>query len=182
MQPTKQTILHDPANGKHGNCFSAVLASLLHVPIDDVPVFSNPFSWQLQLNEWLRPYGLCYMQIGGLKDWIDSVGIAGLHHEQAGNTLRSNDVLHSVVAVDCGPVFDPHPDDTGLTNNLANGVFVSLTPWVAASGASRIAELELQLEAARKDAERYRWAVSLEDNAETLYGLTLSNGSDKRAK
>lgn len=121
------------------------------------------------------------MQIGGLKDWIDSVGIAGLHHEQAGNTLRSNDVLHSVVAVDCGPVFDPHPDDTGLTNNVANGVFVSLTPWIAASGASRIAELEQQLEAARKDAERYRWAVSLEDNAETLYGLTLSNGSDKRA-
>lgn len=150
MKPTKQTILHDPANGKHGNCFSAVLASLLHVPIDAVPVFSNPSSWQLQLNEWLRPYGLCYMQIGGLKDWIDSVGIAGLHHEQAGNTLRSNDVLHSVVAVDCGPVFDPHPDDTGLTNNVANGVFVSLTPWVAASGASRIAELEAQLEAATK--------------------------------
>ena len=26
MTPTKQTVLHDPANGLHGNCLSAVLA------------------------------------------------------------------------------------------------------------------------------------------------------------
>lgn len=56
MKPTKQTVLHDPANGKHGNCLSAVLASLLHLPIEDVPVFSEPHpKWQQDLNEWLRP-------------------------------------------------------------------------------------------------------------------------------
>ncbi len=40
MKPTKQTVLHDPANGKHGNCLSAVLASLLHLPIEAM-IFSS---------------------------------------------------------------------------------------------------------------------------------------------
>ena len=38
MIPTTQTILHDPDNGKIGNCLSAVLASLLHLPIELVPL------------------------------------------------------------------------------------------------------------------------------------------------
>lgn len=130
MQNVKQTILHDPENDKHGNCFSAVLASLLHVPIDDVPVFSAPYpKWQQEVNAWLRQFGLAYIQIGGFDEWCAEIGISGCHHEIAGPTLRSNDVLHACVAVDGVSVFDPHPDDTGLTEAQAHGVFIALEPW-----------------------------------------------------
>ena len=49
----KQTIEHDPEKGNCGNCFSAVLASLLDIPIEDVPVFSGE-GWLLRVNEFLR--------------------------------------------------------------------------------------------------------------------------------
>ena len=62
MKPTKQTILHDPAKGLHGNCLSAVLASLLHLPIEDVPLFITPETWVKDLNAWLRPFGLAYLR------------------------------------------------------------------------------------------------------------------------
>jgi hypothetical protein len=50
MIPVKQTVLHDPANGKVGNCFSAVLSSLLHIPIEDIPMFQDPLNWIKDLN------------------------------------------------------------------------------------------------------------------------------------
>ncbi|HGL4258673.1 TPA: hypothetical protein ACKE3D_002359 [Burkholderia dolosa] len=45
--------------------------------------------------------------------------------------------------------------------------------------AKLIAELRAALEAReadRRDAERYRWAIALEDNAETLYAAVISCG------
>lgn len=130
MKPTKQTVLHDPANGKHGNCLSAVLASLLHLPIEDVPVFTSPYpKWQQELNAWLRPHGLAYVQMGMFAEWCKEYGITGCYSELGGKTSRSNDVSHACVGVDGAVVFDPHPDDTGLTEIEAAGVFIALEPW-----------------------------------------------------
>ncbi len=135
MIPTKQTVLHDPANGKHGNCLSAVLSSLLHVPISEVPVFSAPHpQWQRELNSWLRQFGLAYLQIGTFDEWCNEVGIVGCHHEIAGPTRRSNDVLHACVGVDGVVVFDVHPDATGLTEVQSSGVFIALEPWRLSAG------------------------------------------------
>lgn len=131
MIPTTQTILHDPANGKHGNCLSAVLASLLHLPIEDIPVFSDPGHWVCDLNIWLLPFGLAYLSI--TKDSFDSAfenaGIRGCHHEIAGPTDRFSDVYHACVAVDGIQVFDPHPQGTGLKSSDTCGVFIALQPW-----------------------------------------------------
>lgn len=130
MNPTKQTVLHDPANGKHGNCFSAVLASLLHLPIEDVPVFSSPApKWQQELNAWLRPFGLAYMQIGTFDEWCADLNISGCYCEVGGKTNRHADVSHACVGRDGMPILDPHPDDTGLTEVEASGVFIVLEPW-----------------------------------------------------
>jgi len=128
MTPTKQTVLHDPENGQTGNCFSAVLASLLHVNINDVPVFSGDH-WRQSLNEWLTKFGLAYIEIKCSPTHFADLNIKGMHHEMAGNTTRRADTLHSVVAVDGVAVFDPHPDDSGLTDLAAYGVFVSREPW-----------------------------------------------------
>lgn len=129
MIPTKQTILHDPANGLHGNCLSAVIASLLHLPIEDVPLFITPDTWVKDLNAWLRQFGLAYCMVEDFDCHIAAYGIEGLWHEVAGNTQRSADVTHACVAKDGEPVFDPHPDDTGLTKITCHGFFIVLEPW-----------------------------------------------------
>ena len=130
MNPVKQTVLHDPEKGKHGNCLSAVLASLLHLPIEDVPVFSAPYpEWQNQLNEWLRPFGLAYIQVGDFAKWCNDFGIRGCHHELGGSSPRNTDISHACVGVDGDLVFDPHPDNSGLANIEASGIFIALEPW-----------------------------------------------------
>lgn len=132
MIPTKQTVLHDPANGLHGNCLSAVLASLLHIPIDTVPTFSDPARWLKDLNIWLRPRGLAYLTfpIKSFDETLAIFGIEGLHHEIGGMTKRFTDVGHSCVAQDGNVVFDPHPSDDGLNMGIeSSGVFIALRPW-----------------------------------------------------
>ena len=131
MNQVKQTILHDPENGKHGNCLSAVLASLLHIHIEDVPIFKED-TWLKDLNAWLRQFGLAYLSFpdSGFHTTLDHFGIHGLHHEIGGTTNRFTDVGHSCVAVDGLLVFDPHPSDDGLNTGIeSHGIFVALCPW-----------------------------------------------------
>jgi len=61
--------------------------------------------------------------------YIDAYGINGLWHEISGNTSRSKDVYHAVVAKDGEVVFDPHPDNTGITKISCHGFFIALEPW-----------------------------------------------------
>lgn len=129
MLPTKQTVLHDPENGKYGNCMSAVLASLLHLPIEEVPLFIDPVNWVNDLNAWLRPRGLAYCMVDDFDCHVEAYGIQGLWHEVSGNTQRRADVMHACVAKDGQAVFDPHPDDTGLVRVTAYGFFIALEPW-----------------------------------------------------
>lgn len=131
MIPQKQTILHDPANGKHGNCMSAVLASLLHIPVETVPLFIHPDTWVKDLNDWLRPKGLAYCMVENFDCFMKAYGIQELYHELSGNTSRSVDVIHAVVAKDGEQIFDPHPDDSGLTKITCYGFFIALRPWLA---------------------------------------------------
>ena len=130
MIPTTQTALHDPDNGVIGNCLSAVLASLLHLPIESVPLFVNDETWVKDLNAWLRRYGLAYIEFNrDFKQSLAVYGIQGLHHEVAGLSPRFADVLHSCVGLDCEMAFDPHPSRDGLTALKSYGIFVALEPW-----------------------------------------------------
>lgn len=138
MNRVKQTVLHDPDNGLHGNCMSAVLASLLHIPIAEVPLFHNPDTWLKDLNAWLRPFGLAYLMLTDFNCHIEAYGIKGLWHEVSGNTARSKDVTHACVAMDGEFVFDPHPDDTGLTKVTGYGVFLVLEPWRALAALTEV--------------------------------------------
>jgi len=136
MIPTDQTILHDPANGVHGNCFSAVLASLLHLPVESVPVFVGRF-WQAEVNAWLRPMGLAYVEISTNPDWCAANDIRGMHHELAGVSPRNAEVLHATVAVDGEMVHDPHPDRSGLGEGERTfGLLIALRPWEAKASAA----------------------------------------------
>jgi hypothetical protein len=131
MIPVKQTILHDPANGLHGNCLSAVLASLLHMPIEHVPVFTKPHTWTRDLNAWLKQFGLCYWLITpeSFIDMCKHHGVSQCHHEVGGPSKRHNDVDHACVGRDGAVVFDPHPSNEGLGEVTSIGIFIALDPW-----------------------------------------------------
>jgi len=132
MEYIKQTILHDPDKGLHGNCLSAVLASLLHLNIEEVPLFITPSTWAKDMNGWLQQFGLAYCMVEDFDCHIEAYGIKGLYHEIAGNTTRSTDVLHACVAKDGELIFDVHPDNTGLTRITCYGFFIALRPWEVA--------------------------------------------------
>lgn len=129
MLKVTQTILHDPDRGQHGNCFSACLASILHLDIAEVPVFWNPETWVDELQAWLKPMGFCYME--AWPEAVTSWKTSGLHGVCCGPTPRfGGNVEHSCVAVDGSIVWDPHPDHTGLDSIHVIGFLVALQPWM----------------------------------------------------
>lgn len=130
MLSQNQTQLHDPANGVTGNCMSAVIANLLHLPVENVPIFYGE-NWLIQLNKWLRPYGLGYLVVKSNTFNFPDFGIQGCYHDVSGLTKRFHDVYHATCGLDGEIVFDPHPSKAGLTEVLEFGIFIALKPWEA---------------------------------------------------
>ena len=103
-----QTLFGHP----NGNCFSACIASVLHLPIENVPSFmgrGDGGEWFDALAEWLKPRGL-YPLFFNLKGWSppdDAVCILG------GKSPRG-DFMHAVVGVGARVEHDPHPSRAGL--------------------------------------------------------------------
>lgn len=155
MIPTYQTILHNPANGQHGNCMSAVIASLLHLPIESVPVFTDPNTWRADLNRFLRRFGLAYIEIVDFGKWCEDTDIRGCYHEAAGPSPRMPDVFHACVGVDGKVVFDPHPGAEGLDDVQTGGVFIALKPWLMASMAMPSALVQDESEYRRGHRDGY---------------------------
>ena len=150
MKPQKQTILHDPDNGKFGNCFSAVLASLLHIDINEIPVFKEKETWKKEVNKFLRPYNLAFFDFMDYPEAAEFGGVVGLYHEQAGNTVRGKECSHATVAIDGKVVFDPHPNGDGLAEVYDySGVFVCLEPWQLIEAKREIESLRQQLAACK---------------------------------
>ncbi|MFA5266161.1 MAG: hypothetical protein WC378_20245 [Opitutaceae bacterium] len=133
----EQTRLHNPPEST-GNCFSAVLAGLLKLPIEQIPEFDNPH-WRRKVNAWLRPFGLAWIQVEDLAHFRVVYGIEGLWHETAGASPRDADTIHAVAGKDGTIEWDPHPTQTGLLNTSeGHGIFVALRPWEFASRLSSI--------------------------------------------
>jgi hypothetical protein len=124
MTPVKQTILHEPDNGLYGNCAQAAIASLLSMPINEVPHFADGLLetdedgivYNERLQGWLmsKGYGLLTLTIVPeyLENWQESAKTICDHHLIAGRTIRGT--LHVVVGKNGEVVHDPHPSDDGL--------------------------------------------------------------------
>lgn len=114
MKPVEQTRFGSPG----GNCLQACLASVLELPLDDVPDFCNEHPgededasrWIKELAAWLEGYELtclvANMHEGILPWWTTLYWIAG------GKTHRRG--YHSVVYKGQELAHDPHPDKVGL--------------------------------------------------------------------
>jgi hypothetical protein len=91
-----------------GNCFSACVASILHVPLADVPTFCIHDDWWERFLAWLWLRGLYAI---GLK-YNPEYELAG-YHILSGKSPRG-EFEHSVVARRDKIVHDPHPSRDGL--------------------------------------------------------------------
>lgn len=122
MKPVDQDVFTVPG----GNCFSACVASLLELPLADVPYFmgqTDDHDWLGELNTWLAPrvlYALC-LTFGGDYE-LPGLFILG------GQSPRG-DWCHAVVARGRGEVVhDPHPSRAGVLSLEDATLLVPLDP------------------------------------------------------
>lgn len=135
----EQSILHDPPSS-YGNCFSAMLAGLLRIPLEHVPHFSDPRvtsedNWRKEVNAWLCPMGLAMMDGIDLsaEDW-KVYGTDGCWHILTGASPRNPTVSHAIAGKDGADAWDPHPSQDGLSGDARwSCLFVALRPWEVAS-------------------------------------------------
>ncbi len=109
MIPVDQTTFGVP----DGNCFSACVASLLEMPIDQVPHFMSADSWLDALAEWLLPLGLypVFFRVATCSE--DQWRPQGFYI-LGGESARGP---HAVVARGHKVVHDPHPSRVGLSKH-----------------------------------------------------------------
>jgi hypothetical protein len=109
MIPISQTILS--SEGVVGNCFQCCVASVLELPLEEVPHFCKEDSWPLNFHEWLNSRGYFWIEVVGCNSHL-FIEYSG-YHIISGPSPR-NKGLHGVVGLNGEPHFDPHPDKTFL--------------------------------------------------------------------
>lgn len=119
MKPVDQEYLHAPEIGQHGDCQRAVIASLLELPITEVPHFLQQAKgdaagfWE-GLQSFCRSKGFAYLTVPARSGAAFFGADDGVYHEISGPSPRGNGVTHAVVGRDGQVVFDPHPSRAGL--------------------------------------------------------------------
>lgn len=108
MEGVTQTILAGTP-GRQGNCLQAAVATLLGLPLDEVPHFVElDESWSEALADFAQWHGYATV-------WTDGHGPAPTLGLAFGPTVRDKDIVHAVALVD-GRIWDPHPTRAGLTS------------------------------------------------------------------
>jgi len=118
MKPVDQTTFGVPG----GNCFSACVASLLELPIEEVPYFMGADDWCAAFAAWLSPRGFypVSFNISTVGAWRpEGLFILG------GQSPRGS---HAVVARGAVVVHDPHPSRDGLLKVEDGTVLVPFDP------------------------------------------------------
>jgi len=112
MRPVDQTTygIHD------GNCFSACLASILEISIEDVPLFLGPY-WDDFL-PWLADRGLSASLYRRDELVPHGFAIAG------GPSQRFAGRMHACVAYNGIVIHDPHPSRDGLPSGVTEYVVI----------------------------------------------------------
>lgn len=107
MIPVDQTQF--AGEGVGGNCVQASLASILNLPLTDVPHFleiaPRPEEWEFAFMDWLEERGVGYIRREG--EWI----FEGFYLA-SGPSARG--VHHMVVYRDGKLAHDPHPSRVGI--------------------------------------------------------------------
>jgi hypothetical protein len=113
MIPVNQTTFGTTKESPEvGNCWSACIASLLEIPVEEVPTFAALDDWFEETRDWLfsrgweilpiHPSALMALSGGRFEGWLIATGKSprGVHNH---SILVSMDAFH-----------DPHPSKDGL--------------------------------------------------------------------
>ena len=128
MIPVTQTTFYDPdapPEKQRGNCLTAVVASLMELPIEDVPNFVQDdvdhdgdadWGWWVRMNHFVRERGSTveYLRVEGVEDPDFRPPEPGEFYAVIGVSPRNPKIHHIVIYQDGQMVHDPHPDRTGL--------------------------------------------------------------------
>uniref|UniRef100_A0A6M3KTF4 Uncharacterized protein n=1 Tax=viral metagenome TaxID=1070528 RepID=A0A6M3KTF4_9ZZZZ len=117
----------DAPIGERGNCWQAAVASVLELPLDEVPdiqVYDDEIHWFDNFREWLKQYGLSAFGLttGG------NIVIQGYHLIECKSTTLNNGELHVVVGLNQEVVHDPNPNATSIGEVADYIVFTVLDP------------------------------------------------------
>ena len=117
----------DAPIGERGNCWQAAVASILELPLQDVPdiqVYDDKMWWFDKFREWLEQYGLgaIGLSTGG------NITIQGYHLIECKSTTLKNGELHVVVGLNEKVVHDPNPNANILGEVVDYIVFTTLNP------------------------------------------------------
>jgi len=123
-----QTILHDPDNGKHGDCHRTALAMALGINAADIPNFGDPREhpdWRGSRNAWLAQQGLGAVELPFPASVELETLLRQLEHScgeavalLAGYSPRGT--YHETV-VHRGKMYDPHPSESGIVRAHEDG-------------------------------------------------------------
>lgn len=106
MKPVDQTNFYDPEKGTRGNCQQAAVASLLGLPLEEVPNFmEQPSGFWQSFWEFIASRGLEAIELSGLRHF-------DCYHLAYGQSSRG--VSHAVVYANGKLVHDPHPSREGI--------------------------------------------------------------------
>lgn len=112
MIPVHQTRFGFP----HGNCMAACIASLLELPIEEMPVIPADDRFNDTWDAWLRDRGfarVCFHSDGTNFTPKGYYLIAGPSPRPILDDAGAR-AFHVVVGLDGVPIHDPHPDGTFL--------------------------------------------------------------------
>lgn len=193
MIPVDQEFISDPSIGQYGDCQRAVIASLLSLPISDVPHFLKDacgdadLFWQ-GMQSFLARRGYTLLEAGRHWNFFGADGI-DVYHEISGPSPRGNGLFHAVVGCNGQVVFDPHPSRAGLAgdpNEWRHGYLVSIAqggaPAIAyQSGLDAFAMLGLRQRAEKAEARVKELEAELDIELERAYDRLLAARAAKQA-
>jgi hypothetical protein len=124
MKPTIQTKLHTDI--QDGNCFETSLASILELPIEDIPEFNTgEDDWWTTFIKYLKPFNLYPVAININVD--EKISFNG-YYLVMGTSPRDKNLNHQVVYKNGKIVHDPHPSGDGILDIKEITLLVPLDP------------------------------------------------------
>lgn len=124
FKPIIQTIYgQNPDGSLKGNCFTACIASILGLSIEQVPYFmASTQRVQIKIaNNWLKQFNLKLKMI----PYPTNLQISNFCLAR-GRSPRNPRYFHMVVWKDNKIIHDPHPDQTGLVGNPTHLIYFTI--------------------------------------------------------
>lgn len=128
MKPVDQTKFFDKEAGTHGNCQQAAIASLLELPLEDVPDFMHPNGEYEPSGFWERFFAFCRSRGYEPYERFYDRGEPTFRGYYLAYGTSPRGVEHAVVYHDGKLAHDPHPSRGGIEKATTICILVPLDP------------------------------------------------------